>query len=323
MFQLNSLSILLFSVLALSCQTGPEVVDGAVPVSETTDKEVLEGNAELANLVSEDSAMEIISTVIAEDAKVKEGWETQVGRFDAEPEPLAEPVPLKEPVEVTTPAAPAVNFDHSLFNTVLGKYVNAAGDVNYTALKSDADLPVYLELLAKNPPRDTWPKKERMVYWINAYNAFTLKLIIDHMPLASIKDIGSPWKKDFIQIDGSAYDLNTIEHEILRKQFNDPRIHFAINCASASCPKLFNKAFRLEGLERQLEQAASLFINDPSKNRISADKAELSKIFDWFKGDFAKNDAELIAYVNRYAKAKAGDSAGISYMKYDWSLNGK
>ena len=287
-----------------------------MPIKDAS-KEVLESRADGVLPIVEDTSMEMIHAVLADDATVKAGWETQVGRFDA----MTEVEPTSEIMDSFNPDQD--HLDHSPFTLILKQYMLPSGDMNYTELVKDASFSTYLKMLSDNPPRSDWPKNERMVYWINAYNAFTLKLIIDNLPVKSIKDIGSPWKKDFIRIDGEAYDLNTIEHEILRKQFDDPRIHFAINCASVSCPVLQPLAFETNSLEKELEKAARQFINDPSKNRIGKDKLELSKIFDWFKGDFAKNDAELINYVNRYADVQADPGAKISYLEYDWALNGR
>jgi hypothetical protein len=123
-----------------------------------------------------------------------------------------------------------------------------------------------------------------------------------------------------IEIEGKKYDLNNVEHSILRKEFEEPRIHFAIVCASFSCPKLRREAFIAEKLEVQLQEQTVEFINDPAKNSISKNKAEVSKIFSWFKGDFTRNGS-LADFINQYAKTKLDKDAKISYMDYDWSLN--
>ncbi|MCK5368247.1 MAG: DUF547 domain-containing protein, partial [Cyclobacteriaceae bacterium] len=168
-------------------------------------------------------------------------------------------------------------------------------------------------------------------YWINAYNAFTVKLIIDHYPLESIKDIGSaiqipfvnsPWDIKFIEINGKKLDLNNIEHSILRKKFDEPRIHFAINCASFSCPKLRREAYVANNLDVQLEKQAIQFINDLERNSISGSHAEVSKIFSWFKGDFTK-EGSLVDFLNQYSNTEIGKESKISYMNYNWALNEK
>ncbi len=221
--------------------------------------------------------------------------------------------------------------DHSLFTQLLRKYVDEKGKVNYSSLKKDEDkLNQYLQLLSANAPdEDTWTREEQLAYWINAYNAFTLRLILDHYPLESIKDIGSaiqipfvntPWDIKFIKIGTEKYDLNNIEHSILRKNFDEPRIHFAIVCASYSCPQLRREAYEADRLEEQLSAQARLFLADTTKNKFSKDKAEVSKIFSWFKGDFTK-DGTLVDFLNRYAPVTLSSEADVSYRDYDWSLN--
>jgi hypothetical protein len=170
-----------------------------------------------------------------------------------------------------------------------------------------------------------------MVYWINTYNAFTIKLIIDNYPVKSIKNLGSiisipfvnsAWDVEFFEIGGQKMNLNNIEHNILRDHFKDPRIHFVINCASISCPRLLNKAYKAETLEKDLEKQAIEFINDSTKNIITKDKIVISKIFSWFSGDF-KRDGTLIHFLNRYSTEKINYSVEIDYMAYNWLLNGK
>jgi len=139
----------------------------------------------------------------------------------------------------------------------LKKYVTENGRVDYKGLKNEkGKLESYLEMLNKNPPAKDWKQEEEMTYWINAYNAFTVKLILDHYPVKSIQEIdgGKPWDEAFIKIGGKNYSLNNIETDFLRKKFSDPRIHFAINCASQSCPRLLNEAFTPEKIELQLNE---------------------------------------------------------------------
>ncbi len=225
------------------------------------------------------------------------------------------------------PQRPPVS--HELWDQLLHKHVNAEGFVNYKGmLKDSAQLNRYLELLQSAHPQRFWSREEQMAYWINAYNAFTVKLILDHYPLKSIKDIknGIPfvntvWDIRFINIQGQEYDLNAIEHGILRKNFRDGRLHAAINCASFSCPPLRAEAFTAERLDEQLDDAMRRFVNDPLRNHISANKAELSPIFSWFSGDFKKDAGSVRAFVNRFANTPIGPDVKISYLDYDWSLN--
>ncbi|MFI5203912.1 MAG: DUF547 domain-containing protein [Flavobacteriales bacterium] len=215
-------------------------------------------------------------------------------------------------------------ISHTKWNDLLTKYVSADGKVNYKGFKTDkAKLEEYCDLLAKTSPKDDWSSLDRKVYWINAYNALTVQLIVKNYPTKSIKDIGGvggPWKVKCFKIGEKSYDLDYIEHKILRKNFSDPRIHFGINCASYSCPRLSNKAFTTQNCESQLEALAKEFINDATKNKITATKCELSEIFNWFEGDFKKSGT-LIEYLNKYSTVKINSDAKISHMKYSWKLN--
>ena len=130
------------------------------------------------------------------------------------------------------------------------------------------------------------------------------------------------WSINFIVIEGKTYNLNNIEHGILRPQFNDPRIHAAVNCASKSCPKLRNSAYTAENLDAQLTEQMRAFINDPQRNHIlSSLNAELSKFFSWFSGDFTKAHPTVIDFINLYSEKKLDKNAKISHLDYDWSLN--
>ncbi|MEO9892087.1 DUF547 domain-containing protein [Aurantibacter sp.] len=210
--------------------------------------------------------------------------------------------------------------NHTLWNTLLAKHVDSEGNVDYASFVADkADLEIYLELLNKNTPDDNWSKNEKLAYYINLYNAATVKLILDNYPLKSIKDINSPWDKKWVLIGGKKFSLGSIEHKILRKM-DEPRIHFAINCASYSCPKLINTAFLPSTMEEQLEAATVDFINDTTRNKITEDKVQLSNIFKWYKSDFTDNGS-LIDYLNKYATSRASNDSKISYLKYDWGLN--
>jgi len=206
------------------------------------------------------------------------------------------------------------------WNDLLTKYVSNNGDVDYKGfLKDKAKLKSYLEYMAVNSPQANWSKKQKLVYYINLYNAGTVNLIIDNYPTKSIKDINKPWGKAIIKVGDKMYSLGDLEHKILRKM-NEPRIHFAINCASYSCPKLINKAFTIANVEKMLEKATVDFINDPKRNIISADKLQLSNIFKWYKKDFT-GKGTLIDYINPYLKNPVDKKTSISYLKYDWSLN--
>lgn len=220
---------------------------------------------------------------------------------------------------------------HQAFDKMLKQYVDDAGQVNYKGfLKDSVALNNYLRMLENNAPnKKNWSKNDELAYWINAYNAYTIKLIIKYYPVESIKDIGSkiqipfvntPWDIEFISIGGENLSLNNIEHNILRKNYEEPRIHFAIVCASFSCPQLRNEAFEGKILEQQLTEQARQFLADNTKNKITSDRVEISKIFSWFKGDFTKNGS-LVDYLNLYAPITIDKKAKVSHMNYDWSLN--
>jgi hypothetical protein len=220
-------------------------------------------------------------------------------------------------------------ISHQLWNNLLQKHVESNGLVDYKGFIEDSTkLNTYLSLLSSTHPRQTWSENERIAYWINAYNAFTVKLIVDYYPVKSIKEIkkgipflNSVWDIKFIRIEGETYDLNNIEHSILRKEFSDARIHAAINCASISCPLLRGEAFVAEKLDKQLDDAMHSFINDPIRNRVKAGEAEISKIFRWFGGDFKKHAGSVRTFINQYANEKVSDKGKIAHLDYNWSLN--
>ncbi|MBN3519963.1 DUF547 domain-containing protein [Algoriphagus lutimaris] len=223
--------------------------------------------------------------------------------------------------------------DHQAWDELLKKHVDAKGMVDYEGFVSDqSKLNFYLQTLSDHPPnKETWSKEEQLVYWINAYNGFTVKLIVDNYPTKSIKDLGpvlkipmisDVWHYKFFEIGGEEFNLDEIEHGILRKEFDEPRIHFAVNCASISCPPLLNEAFMVSKLEEQLNKQAIAFINDGVRNKITKNSIQISSIFSWFKGDFT-NEGSLIDYLNQYSRVKIDKNAKISYLDYDWNLNKK
>ncbi len=218
---------------------------------------------------------------------------------------------------------------HKLWNNLLSKYVSSSGLVDYKGFKADSvKLNEYLEVLSSNPPdNEKWSKDERLAYWINAYNAFTVQLIVRNYPCNSIKDLGgkvykinTPWDIKFIEIGGKKYDLNNIEHAMIRREFDESRIHFALNCASISCPPLRNEAYTAEKLDAQLTSQTATFIANKEQNNLSSEKAQLSKIFSWYKGDFEKTGT-WIDFVNRYSETKISEKTEIIFVDYNWGLN--
>ena len=216
----------------------------------------------------------------------------------------------------TMEAAP----DHQPWNALLQQFVTDAGDVDYAGFKqSESALDAYLAELRKGTPTNDWSREEAMAYWINAYNAFTVKRILNDYPVNSIQDLdgGDPWKVKWIELGGETYSLNNIEHDILRPKYKDARIHFAVNCAAASCPPLPNEAFTADKLDRMLQNNTRAFIRNPDYNRIAGGGVKVSKIFDWYGEDFG----DLRTYLNEYLATPIAEGTDIGYADYDWSLN--
>jgi hypothetical protein len=239
----------------------------------------------------------------------------------------------------------AQSFDHSYtaWDALLRKHVvwlkdNKQSRVNYKAFAQDrASLKTVLDGLSAVSASQFagFNKNQQMAFLINAYNAFTVELILTAYPkLKSIKDLGSliqsPWKKKFFTLLGEERHLDWIEHEQLRPKYADPRIHAAVNCASIGCPALRDEAFTAVMLESQLEDGMTRFLEDPTRNRIEPGEAKISSIFKWFKVDFEKGHKgissvdEMLAKYTLDPSVKAALKAKtfkISYLDYDWSLN--
>jgi hypothetical protein len=221
--------------------------------------------------------------------------------------------------------------DHGLYGDLLQKYV-ANGEVDYQGFKNEeAKLDQYLNILEKSETKKLSPD-EQFAFYINAYNAWTIKLILSAYPdLKSIRELGnvfrSPWKKKIARIDGDVISLDNIEHDILRPRFKDPRIHFAVNCASKSCPPLRSEPYKGDVLDRQLKEMTELFINNPERNRLEGNTLYVSRIFKWYADDF---NGDILSFFMKYARGELMETLKkhkkeikIKYLKYDWSLNGK
>lgn len=211
---------------------------------------------------------------------------------------------------------------HEQWDVLLKKYVDLEGNVDYKNFKNDIGaLNTYLNNLSIHAPSDNWSKSEKLAYYINIYNAATVKLILDNYPIKSIKDIKSPWLKKRVMIGDREWSLGGIEYKILRKM-DEPRMHFAINCASYSCPKLLNEAYTSAKMESQLQKATMEFLNDSKRNRIEKNKVQLSKIFKWYNKDFTQNGS-LISYINMHSGKNISNKIKIEYLEYNWTLNEK
>lgn len=211
------------------------------------------------------------------------------------------------------------------FDKLLKNNVTNAGVVDYNGIINDkSSLDNYLAYLKSTNPKDSWSDNKIKAFWINAYNAYTIQLIVDNYPVKSIMKISKSgkdaWHQKFAKVGGKTYTLNDIEHEILRKKFSDPRIHVGVNCASYSCPPIANFAFTENNIEVELERLMKRFVNDPTRNIITAKKITLSKIFEWYKGDFTKNGS-LIEYINGFTDIELSKKTKVRYMEYNWNLN--
>ncbi len=221
----------------------------------------------------------------------------------------------------STTANSAENVDHSAWDALLKKHVNDAGMVDYEGFQKDrAKLDAYLKKLSSYNPGDDWSVQELLAYYINLYNAYTVELILDNYPVKSIKDINGAWTKAIVPVGNRELSLGGIENGVLRKM-NEPRIHFAINCASISCPKLLNEAYTAGKINEQLDKVTKEFVNS-NKNEITASNPKVSSIFDWYKSDFITDKTPtLIDYINQYSKTKINKGATLTYKNYDWNLN--
>ncbi len=224
--------------------------------------------------------------------------------------------------------------DHTLFTAVLKDHVRN-GMVNYRTLKSDKRLDRYCSYLQTVNPGALPDSKQRLAFWINAYNAFTLKLVVDNYPVSSIRDIKSGllksvWDIPFIVINDRTYTLNNIEHDIIRKQFSDPRIHAGLVCAAESCPPLRREAYTGHRLNDQLADQMRRFLSDERKNSFDPGNriAYLSKIFQWYGKDFGPDKTSVLINVARYAPGpekndllKNASQWNVRYLPYSWKLN--
>jgi hypothetical protein len=203
------------------------------------------------------------------------------------------------------------------YDAFLKKYVSASGNVNYKKIKK-SDLEAIAKEFQAATPQKNWAKNEQLAYWLNAYNLFTIKLIVDNYPVKKITDLekGKPWDVKRIELGGHQYSLNQIENDIIRPTFKDARIHFAINCAAKSCPPLLNTAFTASNVQTLLEQRTKSFVTYKS-NILAENSVKISKIFDWYKADFGN----VLVFLSKYTTVKIAKDAKIEYVDYDWNLN--
>ncbi len=235
------------------------------------------------------------------------------------------------------PDTAAQQTDRSAFDRLLAAYVDGNGLVDYDAFARSADFRRYLDQLARVDLAPL-PQNERLALWINAYNAYTIELINKHEERRSIRNINrtlgiikgkGPWSEPMATVAGHPYTLDQIEHEIIRKRFSEPRIHFALVCAALGCPPLRREAYTGLRLDTQLDEQARLFLlRSPQKNRVDVQtrRVHLSPIFRWYGEDFGRSDVEIGQYLARYFSGPEQEllrsgNFRIEYTHYDWTLN--
>ena len=229
-------------------------------------------------------------------------------------------------------------IDHAAWDRLLGRYVKRGGDgvtrFDYAAVTKDdrAGLDAYVGALSAQPI-SRFNRNEQRAYWINLYNALTVQLVLDHYPVDSIRDIDispglfadGPWGAELITVEGEALTLNDIEHRILRPIWPDPRLHYAVNCASIGCPDLQARAFTAETAEALMESAARAFINHPRGVSVAAGRVTVSSLYAWFAEDFGGGDPGILAHIRRYAAPELSAALdGLTVIDdhdYDWTLN--
>ena len=238
--------------------------------------------------------------------------------------------------------AQAQGFDHAHlgWDALLKKHVvlldgGKASQLRYAGMAAERnDLKDYQQTLSgvKQGEFDGWSRPQQMAFLINAYNAFTVEKILMRYPdIRSIWDFGkvfgNPFRDEFFMLLGRRRSLDWIEHEVLRKRYREPRIHFAVNCASVGCPMLREEAYVAPRLEAQLEEQARRFLADRTRNRLRDGRLELSRIFDWFKDDFEPRERYFIAYAALLSDDASGQdlvrrgAAPLRFLEYDWTLN--
>lgn len=246
-------------------------------------------------------------------------------------------------LSVFTGGAASAAGNDAAFDALLGRYVVQSADgvnrVRYDAWKASqpdvAALDAYIKSI-EAVPISKLSRDEQFATWANLYNAITIRVILRSYPVKSIRDIKStgslspkallgPWETKVANIEGKKYSLDEIEHGTLRAKFKDPRVHYAVNCASYGCPNLPVKAWRAATLSADLDAAARLYVNHPRGVTVGADGLKLSGIYDWFKTDFGPNEAGLRAHLSKYSTparaTKIAEAPGIDGYDYDWSLN--
>lgn len=222
------------------------------------------------------------------------------------------------------------------YNAFLSKYVTTEDGVNVVnygrvTAADKAALKRYVAELQRLRP-STMSRNEELAFWFNLYNAKTIELILDNYPVESIRQIGGgliargPWKMDVVTVEGERLSLDNIEHDTVREKFDEPRVHYAFNCASIGCPNLKTSAWEASSLDRDLDAAARAFINHPRGVEVKSNgRVVASSIYTWFKRDFGRNDEAVLSHIRQYADGNKAEALSgirkINGYQYDWSLN--
>lgn len=314
---MKHLSIVLLIITVLSCSSTKKII-------ENTPKEIAKTNS-----ISIEDIPEVVEDSIAQTVEVIDRNGKTIAKIDTfketkdllENENKTEETNSKIPLPLNPPKQDYNSiFSHKRWNSILQKHVSNIGNVDYKSIRENrTELDIYIDTLGENMPTEDWTKNQKLAYWINAYNAMTVDLIIKNYPIQSIKDIKNPWEQCLWELGDKWYNLDEIEHQILRKM-DEPRIHFSIVCASFSCPKLQNEAFTASNLEQQLTNVTKAFLSDSNRNSIKKNNVKLSKIFKWFKKDFEQNGS-LLDFLNKYSEIEILENAKQSYLDYNWDLN--
>lgn len=224
----------------------------------------------------------------------------------------------------TDPIQMVITFNHLKFNELLQRHVSLNGIVNYDSFKKEEyKLNEYLKMLAATEPTIEWSNNKKLAYYINLYNASTISLILQNYPLKSIKDINKAWDISFVKVLGKVFSLNDIENKIIRPTFKEPRIHFAINCAAVSCPKILNKAFSEKNIATLLQENTERFLENTTIGlKQYGTKVEISKIFDWYAVDFGGKE-NLLKWISDHSNQDLSKSSLKGFITYNWELNNK
>ncbi len=309
------LLVFCFPLVLVACADGPPESAGPPPVREATPSDT----------VAQDQieyALEKSPGAPAAAPLVQDGSPADPAPAKR-PKTVAPPPPTNTAPAAAPPTAPPVRThstapDHQQWNALLSAHVSPGGHVDYLALqRKEAKLDAYLDVLAKKRPDSSWSREEGLAYWINAYNAYTIKLILNNWPVKSIRDIEDPWDQQWIKLEGKTYSLNQIEHEVIRPTYREARIHFALVCAAVSCPPLANQAYTAQNLDDLLERRTRKFVNDEQFNVTQEAVVRVSPLFDWYKEDFG----DVKGFINGYLRTDIPTSKELHFLEYDWALN--